>query len=235
MTDIFVASIEDAYLLSEKLPELKLSDFNIEHLSEKRKKSLLGGRALLQHILSCRYNLKQLPVIEKLEHGKPYFFDHKGIFFNISHSTDWIVIAVGGYHQGIDLEFVKKRHDFEGLKARVLSPLECAWLDKFSLEDQMSEFTRLWTIKECLIKVSGLGLVGISDIRADLENHRVESRSNDPGVLASLRFDEIVDAGLSWLTYYFQNKSEKISLYQLSDFDFKEVTPAANIHYLSVN
>ena len=40
MTDIFVASIEDAYLLSEKLPELKLSDFNIEHLSEKNENTI---------------------------------------------------------------------------------------------------------------------------------------------------------------------------------------------------
>ena len=165
---VIIASLDEAYALKDKLsPEWIES---AQAFSKGRCKTFLGGRALLLKALEEFYGIETLPRMITLEHGKPAFFESRYPFFNISHSSSIICLAVGDYEQGIDVEYLKRRHNLEGLKQRVLCETELSYFDKLRENEQLQLFTSLWTLRECLIKTSGRGLVDISSISVDISN-----------------------------------------------------------------
>lgn len=89
--------------------------------------------------------------------GKPDLVD-QDLFFNLSHSNKWIILAVSIDQKiGVDLEFFNAAFDYRPLVETYFHPLEKEKLAKsFSLSQRI--FFRLWTRKEALSKVIGLGL-----------------------------------------------------------------------------
>lgn len=87
------------------------------------------------------------------KYGKP---EVDGLCFNLSHSHGMAVCAVGSAAVGCDIERIAPVR--ERVVRRAFSPAEQAHLARFSGPDRDREFTRLWTMKESYLKMTGEGL-----------------------------------------------------------------------------
>ena len=93
-------------------------------------------------------------------YGKPALERaHAALGFNVSHSGDLAVLAVGWNRAvGVDVEARRPLPDLAALAARVFAPAERAVLDALAAIDQPAAFFRGWTRKEAFIKATGQGL-----------------------------------------------------------------------------
>ncbi|MDO4285842.1 MAG: 4'-phosphopantetheinyl transferase superfamily protein [Eubacteriales bacterium] len=86
-------------------------------------------------------------------HGKPYLTDASR-FFNLSHSGDYVVLAVSEANCGVDLEQTASRYP-EAAARRCLTDGERLWLEQ---QGNPEAFYKLWTGKEAFLKAVGTGL-----------------------------------------------------------------------------
>lgn len=88
------------------------------------------------------------------EHGKPMLPEELGLYFNLSHSGDYVLCAVSDRETGADIQ----RHEKYGdrLAERFFHPEELAYLRE--AEDRKQCFYDLWCLKESCIKCTGRGL-----------------------------------------------------------------------------
>jgi 4'-phosphopantetheinyl transferase len=95
-------------------------------------------------------------------HDKPCIANpQSALRFNISHSRDWIVCAVGaGFELGVDVEYCHPDRDMLRLAKRFFSPPEFAALRALSAEQCIDRFYDYWTLKEAWLKATGLGISG---------------------------------------------------------------------------
>lgn len=84
------------------------------------------------------------------EFGKPFLPD--GPAFSISHSGDWVLLAVDENDVGADIEQILPWQ--AGMAQLVFTPLEQVWLRAQAGD---AAFYRLWTGKEAIMKALGLG------------------------------------------------------------------------------
>ena len=85
------------------------------------------------------------------ENGKPFL--PGGPAFNLSHSGEWCVLAVGEACIGADIEQLDERH--LGIASMVYTPGELAWMGQ---DNPLERFYALWTWKESVMKATGLGM-----------------------------------------------------------------------------
>jgi 4'-phosphopantetheinyl transferase len=92
--------------------------------------------------------------------GKPRLDGYAGaIDFNLSHSEDRAVLAVGaGRRIGVDIERVDPSRATEEIARRFFSPDEVAALARISRRGRGQAFFRCWTRKEAYLKALGDGL-----------------------------------------------------------------------------
>lgn len=109
----------------------------------------LAAGLLLQLVLE-RYGIS-LAKIRIGETGKPFV---PGLHFNVAHSYNRIICAVGNCAVGCDIE--KMKNAPSGLAERYFSPEEIEHLR--AAEDKDRAFFTLWTRKESYIKMTGEGL-----------------------------------------------------------------------------
>lgn len=88
------------------------------------------------------------------EHGKPMLPKEMGLYFNLSHSGDYVLCAVSDKETGADIQRHGKYQD--RLAERFFHPEELAYLKE--AEDQKKRFYDLWCLKESCIKCTGRGL-----------------------------------------------------------------------------
>lgn len=110
----------------------------------------------------------------RLEQGKPFLIGCPNVHFSISHSGEYVVCCVSDCPVGVDIQRIG---GFDPDLARsVCSERELKQLADTA--DSASEFTRLWTQKEAVLKRSGVGLV-TDDIKSCLDNSIVRSQRLD--------------------------------------------------------
>lgn len=78
-----------------------------------------------------------------------------GLYYNISHSGDWILIAVANSEIGVDIEFINPVFDFNEVMPDIFKPDEVLFVKQ---ADSTARFFTLWTRKEALAKATGQGL-----------------------------------------------------------------------------
>lgn len=103
-------------------------------------------------------------------YGKPYLSDYPNVHFNISHSGKYVACAVSDKPIGIDIQKICEC-DFDVAK-RVCNEKELKQIE--NSEDKASEFTKLWTQKEAVLKMIGTG-IAYGDIKNCLDNHNIGS------------------------------------------------------------
>lgn len=85
------------------------------------------------------------------EKGKP-FLKNNAYHISISHSGHYAVVAISSSKVGVDIEEVKPIED--GVIKRVTT------IDEQAQIKNLQDFYRLWTAKECILKITGDGLGG---------------------------------------------------------------------------
>lgn len=109
---------------------------------------------LLQEALNNVYGIKDDQEFSYTEKGKPELKDRPEIHFNISHCGRCVCCAVSDDQVGVDVEEINQYGP--SLAAQVCSEEE---LQKIAgAKDPVQEFTRLWTMKESALKLSGEGI-----------------------------------------------------------------------------
>lgn len=95
--------------------------------------------------------------IRRGAHGKPYL---EGVavplYFNISHSGDYIVLALSDREVGIDVE--RQAVARMAVARRFFHPDELRMLEALPPEARDEWFFRLWVAKESFLKYTGTGL-----------------------------------------------------------------------------
>lgn len=77
---------------------------------------------------------------------------------SISHSGDWLVLALADVAVGVDIELPRRTRDWDALAEFVCSTDELAYLQQQPAELKQAAFHQLWTLKEAHGKRSGEGL-----------------------------------------------------------------------------
>ncbi|HRD69452.1 MAG TPA: 4'-phosphopantetheinyl transferase superfamily protein [Legionella sp.] len=126
---------------------------------QKHKRRFTTARATLRIILA-RY-LNTAP--ERLEFtynskGKPFVVNSQKLQFNISHTGDLALLAIGKeYPMGVDIELYSAR-SYEGIAKTLFSEQELHDFIKAPSSLKPALFFHVWAQKEAFIKASGLGL-----------------------------------------------------------------------------
>jgi 4'-phosphopantetheinyl transferase len=91
------------------------------------------------------------------ENGKPSFRDVPDVHFNLSHSKTRVMCVISPCEVGCDVEYVRVGR--WRLAERFFKESETRWIHSFPEgEEQDEAFCRLWTLKECYMKVTGRGM-----------------------------------------------------------------------------
>ena len=153
------------YALHTEFPEAK-SLLNPDELAraqryyfELHQRRFTIARAKLRLILAryCHLPAREL-VFDQNQYGKPCLVNSLGLQFNLSHSGDMALLAVGShYPMGIDLEFFAAR-PYEGIGSHMFSLAENKALQNTPSALKPLAFFHTWAQKEALIKACGLGL-----------------------------------------------------------------------------
>ncbi|MCO5936378.1 4'-phosphopantetheinyl transferase superfamily protein [Mucilaginibacter sp. RB4R14] len=110
-----------------------------------------------QRIILGRY-LDQPPVELQFvlgENNKPHLIGVDGsiVRYNLSHSGDWVVLAIATSSIGADVEFIDAAFPFRDILEDNFSEHEAAYIGTSS-----KKFFTLWTRKEAILKATGQGL-----------------------------------------------------------------------------
>lgn len=110
--------------------------------------------------------------IAKAEHGKPYLVDYPELAFNLSHSADSMMIALGRQCRlGVDIEIRKPRINMSGLVDKCFAEEEFFYWKQLPETEKAEAFYRFWTRKEALVKAVGHGIaLGLNDCVVNPEN-----------------------------------------------------------------
>ncbi len=132
----------------EKMPEKRQKKISRIKMDKDRRLSL-GAGILLEKVLK-QYDKSSVRIDKN---GKPYL-PESDIYFNLSHSGDYALLAVSDLPVGCDIEIISEYND--KLAKRFFHDEEYALLQ--NSEDRQRLFYRLWTLKESVIKADGRGL-----------------------------------------------------------------------------
>lgn len=170
----------------------------------------LLGRALLRGLLSQHCNTPP----ERLQFaladgGKPYLQgDTSGIHFNLSHSGQWLALAVSTHSPvGVDIEHPQKPRDFISIARHYFHRKEYHALKTLHGQALQDAFYKLWTLKEAFFKARGTGISeGLARIRFD-DNNASITAIIDP---------ELLTENSHWQFHYWRPPQDLSTQYHLA-------------------
>ena len=126
---------------------------------DKHRRRFTIARAV-QRLVLARYTAipAQDLIFDQNQYGKPCLANMPELQFNLSHSGETALLAIGkDYAMGIDLEYFAAR-PFEGIGSHMFSPSENHALKNAPDMLKPLVFFHIWAQKEALIKAVGMGL-----------------------------------------------------------------------------
>ncbi|WP_339905905.1 4'-phosphopantetheinyl transferase superfamily protein [uncultured Cyclobacterium sp.] len=150
---IFVLKVSDVLMDSENLlPFLKKDERNKskEFINLDLERNYVVHKAFERIIL--QHSLKKRTLnIKHGKYGKPFIDDPNTLFYNKSHSGDWVALAISTIDLGIDIEMITSNSN-EDLVQMVYNEKD---FNNFGATD---DFFTVWSLKEAYSKLLGLGL-----------------------------------------------------------------------------
>lgn len=133
------------------------------YLFDKHRRRFIACRGQVRRILAGYLNTTAADIGFRYgAKGKPALggaWSESQIEFNISDSHELALCALGlNRDLGVDLEYVPRRSDFDGLAQRFFAAREVAVLRSLPDEQQRKAFFNCWTRKEAVLKAVGIGL-----------------------------------------------------------------------------
>lgn len=119
------------------------------------KKQSFYGELFLKYILIKNFNFKFSEIKFSFNnYGKPYLTNNN-IYFNISHSKNFVIIAVSDKEVGVDIENINTTIPIDMKIFHLEEQINFLNLNE---EKTRSLFFNLWTAKESYVKFIGKGL-----------------------------------------------------------------------------
>ncbi|MFC0228990.1 4'-phosphopantetheinyl transferase family protein [Serratia aquatilis] len=127
------------------------------NFSAKRSRRFLQGRILLAEMMFYLYGIPVLPPTTTAPTGRPCFVDSHLPDFSLAYagSTIGVLISLEG-KVGLDIEVMRARR--HNLQQQLCSATENAWVA--AQYDRLEAETQLWSIRQAVLKLSGLGNSG---------------------------------------------------------------------------
>lgn len=160
-------SDEDYLKIYQKINLQKKEKIDKLKKTADKKRALLGEYCLIK-LLKKYYNIDYKKTnFYTNEYGKPYIQD-SNIFFNISHSNDYVIVAISNKEIGIDIEKIRDTNintinQFATLKEK-----------EYILSDSNNCFSRLfeiYTLKESYIKMKGKNMNEVKNIEFKIKDN----------------------------------------------------------------
>lgn len=154
MTKVYIASLtaNSAEEVSRQYEKIRYHFVSTDRISE-RKESLIGRIILhkaLTEIKAGEYT------VEYAGNEKPQLKCKKGVYFNISHSGDFVAVAVSDDEVGCDIQEIRPYNP--KVAERNYCENEKGLIEES--EDKDDIFIRFWALKESILKFTGKGLSG---------------------------------------------------------------------------
>lgn len=124
-----------------------------KYLKEEDRKKCLMAYIVLLYALKSEYDIFEKIQFEYKINKKPFLEKYKNIFFNISHSSSEIAVALSKNNVGVDIERII--YDYNSIADSVFSHEEKNYIYECDSEKRA---TKLWTFKESYLKYKGTGL-----------------------------------------------------------------------------
>lgn len=161
--DLWVLHLRDIAPRHWSLLESALS--NEEQLLAQTKKNheiYIASRALTRLVLARNLQVTSRSLrFDKQPQGKPFLRDFPSLSFNLSHSKDFVVFALGEpVLIGVDVEHHKPRN-YSSIAQHYFHPLEIEQLQTVETNPTALQnlFFHYWTLKEAFFKGLGSGIV----------------------------------------------------------------------------
>ena len=164
---IYINDNIDAFDVEAALPLLsdERREQTLRFRFERGRKTCAAAYLLLCEGLQKEYGIAEKPLFSYGPHGKPALRDYPDIHFNLSHCRDAVVCAISNRPVGIDVESVSHYKESVARYTQILHA---------DRPDVM--FTRLWTMKEAVLKLSGEGLRdNLKEVLADVDCLNIET------------------------------------------------------------
>ncbi len=117
------------------------------------------SKALKLHGLSRRLGCSAEDLLFVVgDHGKPSLSTPDAPQFNLSHSRDVAVLAIGPKALGVDVEYRHRKANWRGIAERMFQAQELQALQAMPESEQSLRAVQLWTAKEAWVKATGLGI-----------------------------------------------------------------------------
>ena len=175
--------------LSYPVDETVLSASRLERAArytneDDRKRCLRAGFALDQALSHIGLREKNTAVAYTPQ-GKPFLPDYPQWHMSLSHSGNWSVCVLADAPCAVDVQQYRAG-SFLALADRYFSVSESMLLRTFSPHEQQRLFFRLWSAKECVLKLRGTGLSGsLSSVPVTVG----ETLAVDDGILGEYPLD----------------------------------------------
>lgn len=88
--------------------------------------------------------------------GKPFLPDFPNLYYNISHTHNMVIAAVGNHEMGVDIEVISTAR--MAIANRFFSKPELELLKHCKKRDLDTLFFELWTARESFAKATGTGI-----------------------------------------------------------------------------
>jgi len=179
------------------------------------------GRALLFFGIKTLFGNRRCD-LKLTSFGRPYleFQGHSKFDFNISHSGQLVVCAfVQEGRVGVDVADLNEFGEYNDLLDSVLTPQEKTRLELNSCSQKQKCFARYWTVKEAILKFSGVGLhIEPPQINVDFSNPRYPKIVECPSLVSEKPKDLFVESWCFQKDMMIALVWQKLSNYKNSDY-----------------
>lgn len=143
------------------------------HLAGRRESAM--AYLLLQDSLRRDWGIDSVPPFSFQENGKPFLAEYPDVHFSLSHCRTAVLCVVHDKPVGADVEYIRKARP-ELVRYTMNADEE---REIFSSPDPDFAFTRLWTRKEAVVKLTGEG------VGSNMHDLLLTSRLKREGILLS--------------------------------------------------
>ncbi len=157
---LYKIKLPDYFHLVERfkiyLNEIELNRSQKYHFDKDRNRFIIC-RALLKISLADHVGISVDKIVIAIDaHKKPYLPSHPNVFFNVSHTHKYALIAIGKTLVGVDIEKIDWDYDYSEAVTTVFNSTD---RHKLGLAiDKKHTFFKYWTRKEAIVKATGKGI-----------------------------------------------------------------------------
>lgn len=118
------------------------------------------SRAIVREIIGRYVGREPADLVFSAQPGGRPFLKGQQLDFNLSHSGDWLVLAIGqGCRFGVDIESYCPSSPHEAIVGQHFSRAEQEQWRSAAPDGRAKVFARIWTRKEAALKAVGIGII----------------------------------------------------------------------------